>query len=86
MEQRNWQKAADSFTEALGGDLEPSWIEVWSYIKKGNAWDATDNRERAVAEYTKAKETGNNYNGAQQAAEKYLGQPYKKERNAAPTN
>ncbi|MGA9771732.1 MAG: M1 family aminopeptidase [Blastocatellia bacterium] len=85
IEQRNWQKAADAFTEALGGDLEPSWIEVWSYIKKGNAWDATDNRERAVAEYTKAKETGNNYNGAQQAAEKYLGQPYKKERNASPT-
>ena len=85
MEQRNWQKATDAFNEALNGDLEPSWLEVWSYIKKGNAWDATDNRERAVAEYTKAKETGNNYNGAQQAAEKYLGQPYKKERNASPT-
>ena len=85
MEQRNWQKATDAFNEALNGDLEPSWLEVWSYIKKGNAWDATDNRERAVAEYTKAKETGNNYNGAQQAAEKYLGQPYKKERSASPT-
>ncbi len=85
MEQRNWQKATDAFNEALNGDLEPSWLEVWSYIKKGNAWDATDNRERAVAEYTKAKETGNNYNGAQQAAEKYLGQPYKKERGASPT-
>jgi len=85
MEQRNWQKATDAFTEALNGDLEPSWLEVWSYIKKGNAWDATDNRERAVAEYTKAKETGNNYNGAQQAAEKYLGQPYKKERGSSPT-
>jgi aminopeptidase N len=86
MEQRNWQKARDAFTETLNGDLEPSWLEVWSYIKKGNAWDAEDNRERAVAEYTKAKESGNNYNGAQQAAEKYLGQPYKKERNASPTN
>lgn len=85
MEQRNWQKAADAFTETLNGDLEPSWLEVWSYIKKGNAWDATDNRERAVAEYNKAKETGNNYNGAQQAAEKYLGQPYKKERGSSPT-
>src|ERR1051325_6792254 len=80
MEQRNWSKARDAFTEALNGDLQPSWLEGWSYLKKGNPWDATDNRERAVAEYTKAKETGNNYNGAQQAAEKYLGQPYKKER------
>jgi len=86
MEQRNWQKARDAFTESLGSDLEPSWLEVWSYIKRGNAWDAEDNRERAVAEYNKAKESGNNYNGAQQAVEKYLGQPYKKERSAQPTN
>jgi aminopeptidase N len=86
MEQRNWQKARDAFTEVLGGDLEPSWLEVWSYIKRGNAWDAEDNRERAVAEYNKAKESGNNYNGAQQAVEKFLGQPYKKERSAQPSN
>ena len=84
MEQRNWQKARDAFTEALNSDLEPSWIEVWSYIRKGNAWDAEDNRDRAVAEYNKAKETGNSYNGAQQAVEKYLGQPYKKERSPQP--
>jgi aminopeptidase N len=86
MEQRNWQKARESFTEALNGDLEPSWIEVWSYIRKGNAWDAEDNRDRAVAEYTKAKETGNNFNNAQQAIEKYLGEPYKKERSGSPTS
>jgi aminopeptidase N len=86
MEQRNWQKARESFTEALNGDLEPSWIEVWSYIRKGNAWDAEDNRDRAVAEYTKAKETGNNFNNAQQAIEKYLGEPYKKERAGSPTS
>ena len=86
LEQRNWQKARDAFTETLSGDLEPSWLEVWSYIKRGNAWDAEENRDRAVAEYNKAKESGNNYNGAQRAAEKYLGQPYKKERAAQPSN
>jgi tetratricopeptide (TPR) repeat protein len=86
MEQRNWQKAREYFTEALNGDLEPSWLEVWSYIRKGNAFDADDQRERAVAEYNKARDTGNNYNGAQQAIEKYMGQPYKKERSAQPTN
>ena len=86
MEQRNWQKARDAFTEAVNGDLEPSWLEVWSYIKRGNAWDAEDNRDRAVAEYNKAKETGGNYNGAQQAIDKYLGQPYKKERAVQPSN
>jgi tetratricopeptide (TPR) repeat protein len=86
IEQRNWQKARDAFTEAVNGDLDPGWLEVWSYIKRGNAWDAEDNRDRAVAEYNKAKETGGNYNGAQQAIEKYLGQPYKKERPAQPGN
>jgi aminopeptidase N len=85
MEQRNWQKAREYFTEALNGDLEPSWLEVWSYIRKGNAFDADDQRERAVAEYGKARDTGNNYNGAQQSIEKYMGQPYKRERSSQPT-
>ena len=83
MEQRNWDKAKDYFSEALNGDLDPSWLEVWSYIYRGNAYDAQGNRDRAVAEYNKAKETGNNYNGAQQMAEKFLGQPYKRERSTA---
>ncbi len=83
MEQRNWQNARTYFTEALNGDLEPSWLEVWSYIYRGNAYDADGNRERAVAEYNKARENGSDYNGAQKAVERYLGQPYKKERSPA---
>jgi tetratricopeptide (TPR) repeat protein len=86
MEQRNWQKARDAFTQALDGDLDPSWIEVWSYIKRGNTYDADDNRERAVAEYDKAISNGNDYNGAQKAAERYKGQPYKKERTSQASN
>jgi aminopeptidase N len=86
MEQRNWQKAREYFAEALNGDLDPSWIEVWSYIRRGNAWDADGQRDRAVAEYNKAKDNGGNYNDAQRVAEKYLGQPYKKERSSSPTN
>jgi aminopeptidase N len=86
MEQRNWDKAKEYFTETLNGDLEPSWLEVWSYIHRGNAYDAQGNRERAVAEYDKAKENGGNYNGAQKAVEKYLGQPYKRERAGTPNS
>ena len=86
MEQRNWQKAREYFGEALNGDLDPSWLEVWSYLRRGNAWDADDNRERAVAEYNKAKDNGGDYNGAQKLVEKYLGQPYKKERSTTPSN
>ena len=83
-EQQNWDKAKDAFTQALSGDLEPSWIKVWALIYKGNAYDAEgpDGRERAVAEYKKAQETGIDYNGAQKAIEKYLGQPYKRDRNS----
>jgi tetratricopeptide (TPR) repeat protein len=82
MEQRNWSSAKQAFSEALNGDLEPSWVEVWSYIYRGNAYDAENNRERAVAEYNKARETGIKYNGAQQAVEKYLGEPYKGRRSS----
>lgn len=82
MEQRNWTKAVDAFTQALNGDLDPSWLEVWSYIYRGNAYDANGNRDRAVAEYNKARENGNDYNGAQRAVEKYLAEPYKRERTA----
>jgi tetratricopeptide (TPR) repeat protein len=84
MAQQNWEKARDAFNQSLGGDLQPSWLEVWSYIYKGNAYDAEgpDGRERAVKEYEKARATGITYNNAQQAVEKYLGQPYKRDRNS----
>jgi aminopeptidase N len=83
MAQQNWEKARDAFNQSLGGDLQPSWLEVWSYIYKGNAYDAEgpDGRERAVKEYEKARATGMTYNNAQQAIEKYLGQPYKRDRS-----
>jgi tetratricopeptide (TPR) repeat protein len=84
MAQQNWEQARDKFTQALAGDLEPSWIEVWSYIYKGNSYDAEgpDGRERAVKEYEKARANGGNYNNAQQAVEKYLAQPYRRERGS----
>jgi aminopeptidase N len=84
MAQQNWEKARDAFNQSLGGDLQPSWLEVWSYIYKGNAYDAEgpDGRERAVKEYEKARATGITYNNAQKAVEKYLAQPYKRDRNS----
>ncbi len=84
MAQQNWEQARDKFTQALAGDLEPGWIEVWSYIYKGNSYDAEgpDGRERAVKEYEKARANGGNYNNAQQAIEKYLAQPYRRERGS----
>ncbi len=85
MTQRNYQKSLDAFDQALNGNLRPDWIEVWSYIYRGNAWDALAQRERAVAEYKKALDNGNNYDNAQKIAQQYIEQPFdqKKTRQAA---
>jgi tetratricopeptide (TPR) repeat protein len=86
--QRNYSKALDAFDMALNGNLRPDWVEVWSYIYRGNSWDALDQRERAIAEYNKAISNGNNYDNAQAVAQKYVEQPFnpKKERQVASGN
>jgi tetratricopeptide (TPR) repeat protein len=76
LEQRNWQPALDNFDAALNGTLKPSWIEVWAHIKKGNAYDAKGERNRAVAEYNKAVQSGINYENAMAAAKKFLAAPF----------
>jgi tetratricopeptide (TPR) repeat protein len=76
LEQRNWQQALDNFDAALNGTLKPSWIEVWARIKRGNAYDAKGERNRAVAEYNKALQLGINYDNAQAMAKKYLASPF----------
>jgi aminopeptidase N len=76
LEQRNYQPALDNFQAALDGNLKPSWIETWAHIKRGNAYDAKGDRTRAVAEYNKALQTGNNYDNALEVARKYLATPY----------
>ncbi|MCS6817294.1 MAG: M1 family aminopeptidase [Blastocatellia bacterium] len=82
-EQRNFQRALDAFTDALNGDKRPPWIVVWSHIYRGNCYDALGERERAVAEYQKALETKDDYNGAQDLARHYLNHPYAPARTRA---
>ena len=76
MTQRNWNRALDAFDQGLNGVLRPDWIEVWSYIYRGNCWDMIGQRERAVAEYNKAVTNGTDYDKSQAAAQGYLAQPY----------
>jgi tetratricopeptide (TPR) repeat protein len=76
LEQRNWQPALDNFDAALNGTLQPSWIEAWARIKKGNAYDAKGERNRAVAEYNRAVQSGINYDNAQAVAKKFLAAAY----------
>lgn len=76
--QNNYQSAANEFREALNGDLEPKWVEVWSRINLGKIFDVTSQRERAVNEYNLAIRTKDNTQGAQEEAAKYLKEPYKR--------
>jgi hypothetical protein len=76
-QQKNYQPAANEFREALRGDLQPRWIEVWSHINLGKIFDITGQRERAINEYNLAIRTKDDTNGAQAEAQKYLKEPYK---------
>jgi aminopeptidase N len=82
--QNNYQAAANEFREALNGNLEPKWTEVWSHINLGKIFDVTGQRERAVNEYELARRTKDNTQGALEEAAKYLKQPY--ERKKQPEN
>jgi tetratricopeptide (TPR) repeat protein len=86
MTQRNWNKALDAFDQALNGNLRPNWIEVWSYIYRGNSWDSIGQRERAVAEYNKAISNGNNYDNAQAAAQGFISEPFGKKKTDQQTS
>src|SRR5216684_4151685 len=76
--QKNYQAAANAFREALQTVPEPSekWTEVWGHIYLGKIFDLLGQRERAVNEYNKAKQTNDDTGGAQQVAEQLLKKPY----------
>ncbi len=77
--QRNYQAAANAYREALNGDGEPRWVEVWSHVRLGNIFDVTGQRERATNEYRQALQTQDNTAGALDEARKYLQAPYQRE-------
>jgi len=78
--QQNWQTAANQFREALNGDLQPKWTEVWAHINLGKIFDVTGSRDRAVNEYNLAIRTKDDTQGAQEEAAKYLKTPYERQR------
>jgi Peptidase family M1 domain/Tetratricopeptide repeat-like domain len=75
--QHNYQAAANAYREALNGNGEPRWTEVWSHIRLGNIFDLTGQRERATNEYRQALQTNDNTSNALDEARKYLQSPYK---------
>lgn len=75
-QQHSYNNAANSFRDTLNGDLKPEWVETWTHIYLGKIYDVLGQRQRALAEYQKAINSGIDYNGAQAEAEKYREKPY----------
>jgi hypothetical protein len=75
--QHNFQASVNSYRDALRGDGEPRWTEVWSHIALGKIFDITGQRDRAVNEYRLAVQTNDNTQGALNEARLYLQKPYK---------
>jgi aminopeptidase N len=74
--QRNYQASANAYRDALRGDDDPRWTEVWSHIQLGKIFDVTGQRDRAVNEYRQAIQTNDNTQGAVNTARQYLMKPY----------
>jgi tetratricopeptide (TPR) repeat protein len=81
--QRNYQSSANEYREALNGDGEPRWTEVWSHIQLGKIFDVTGQRDRALREYRQAMQTNDNTQGAQDEARKYLQAPYTRQKSTS---
>ena len=79
--QGNYQAAANEYREALSGDLEPRWTEVWAHINLGKIYDITDQRDRAVNEYKLAQRTKDNTQGALEEAQKFITAKFERPRN-----
>ena len=79
--QRNYQASVNSYRDALRGDDEPRWTEVWSHIQIGKIFDVTGQRDRAVNEYRLAVQTNDNTQGAVNEARLYLQKPYQQPAN-----
>ncbi len=75
---RNYQAAVNSYRDALNGDLEPRWTEVWSHIAVGKIFDLTGQRDRAISEYRQAIQTNDNTAGALNEARHWIQTPYKR--------
>ncbi len=76
--QRNYQSAANAYRDALRGDGEPAWTQVWCHIALGKIFDVTGQRDRAVNEYRQAVQTNDNTAGALNEARLYLKTAYKR--------
>lgn len=72
----NYSAAAEEMRQALNGDMDPKWVEVWAHLTLGKIFDVTGQRDRALHEYQQALQTNDNTQGALDLANKYIQKPY----------
>ncbi|MGC2298509.1 MAG: M1 family aminopeptidase [Acidobacteriaceae bacterium] len=75
---RNYQAAVNAYRDALNGDDDPRWTEVWSHIAVGKIFDLTGQRDRAIQEYRQALQTNDNTAGAMNEARHWIQTAYKR--------
>lgn len=78
LERRQYQASVNAFRDALRGDGYPEWTKVWSYIQIGKIFDITRQRERALAQYQLAIQSGDNTDGAINQARELLEHPFER--------
>ena len=79
----DYTAAMESFRDALGGDMDPKWVEVWTHVMLGKIFDVTGQRDRAINEYQRALQTRDNAQGALDEANRYIQKPYAEESRKA---
>lgn len=72
LEKHDYQASVNAYRDSLAGDGNPIWTKVWSQIQIGKIFDITGQRERAVAQYQLAIQTGDNTVGAINQARELL--------------
>jgi hypothetical protein len=68
----NLQSAANEFREAMAGNLDPKWTEVWAHIGLSQVFEMSNQRDRAFNELKLARRTGDNSFGAQDEVARLL--------------
>jgi hypothetical protein len=76
LEKHAYQASVNAYRDSLAGDGNPVWTKVWSQIQIGKVFDVTGQRERAVAQYKLAIQTGDNTDGAINEARELLMHPF----------
>ena len=76
LEKHAYQASVNAYRDSLAGDGNPVWTKAWSHIQMGKIFDITSQRERAIAEYQLAIQTGDDTDGAIDQARELMEHPF----------